>query len=172
MAILLAAAVLGVAQVDSHSAGPSPESEIPEPPGSGTVVASEVLCVWVPETLAKLAAQQSRSPVAPTHADLRRSLEDLDQRGLWYAVTIRGRQANGAHSDMSFIRHPYDEPQHFQEVLLVLARAGGTSGCDDAGCFSTAAVHMVSDELSRQGPSWLIARLSRPGGMDVESGER
>lgn len=168
MAILLTAAVVGLAEVDSLSAGRGPESEPPEPPGSGTVIDAEVLQVWIPETFAKVATRQPRSHVIRAHEDLRRSLDDLDERGLWYAVTIRGQQVNGAYVDMSFIRHPYDDPQHFQEAMLVLARASGTPGCEDAGCFSTASVRVISDELSRQGPAWLIARLSRPGGFNFE----
>jgi hypothetical protein len=164
MVALLFAVAIGMSQGHSRSAGPDPDSEAPEAPGSGTIVASEVIHLRIPETLAKIATQQGRSPGIRVHADLRRALERLDQRGLWYSVTIGARQANGAQSEMTFIRHPYDEPQHFPEVMRVLARARAARG--EAVWFPDASVDMISDELDRQGPSWLIARLSRPGRVE------
>ena len=171
MAILLAIAMIGISQADSRSAGPVSGYEAPEPAGAGTMIASEVRLIRIPEALAKLAARQARSHDLRVHDDLRRSLEAADQRGLWYAVTIRGHQANGVQRDLSFIRHPHDEPEHFEELAPILARAAGGRGCVGAGRFSNASVQVISDDLIRRGPAWLIARLSRPRRAEVEAGE-
>ena len=171
MAILLGIVVIGMSQVDSRSAGPESEYVAPEPVGAGTIVVSEVRHIRIPQALAKLAARQARSHELRVHDDLRRSLEAADQRGLWYAVTIRGQQANGIQRDLGFIRHPYVEPEHFEELGLILARAAGGRGCIEAGRFSNASVRVISDDLVGQGPSWLIAQLSRPAGAEVEAGE-
>lgn len=170
--VMIAATVFGLARVGPQPDGPEAAADRIDPPGSGIVVASEVVRLRIPETLAKLAAALSRRRVIRSHEDLRRSLEDLDQWGFWYAATFRSIQVNGVSLEMSFIRRPYDEPQHFPEFLRVMAWADGAAVSDDATGVSAAAVEVIPDELARRGPSWLIDCLSRPAGVGVGSDGR
>ena len=162
--VLIGAAAFGLARVGPRPDGPDAAAERIDLPGSGIIVASEVIRLRIPETLAKLAAAPPRRLAIRSHEDLRRSLERLDQRGLWYAVSVRSIQVDGGRVEMTFVRRPYDEPQHFPELLRILARAGGAAGAEDAIEFSDTAVEVIPDKWARRGPSWPIERLGRPAG--------
>ena len=45
------ATVIGLTQLDALTPRPSPEPELSDPPGSGLIVRSEVIHLWLPETL-------------------------------------------------------------------------------------------------------------------------
>jgi hypothetical protein len=96
-------------------------------------------------------------------------LERRGQTDLWYALTTRGRQVNGAIADITVIRHPHRDSEHFQEFLEVLATAAGDPPHDPTLDYSGAEVHILPRELSDREPrevvEELISRLSpRPDG--------
>jgi len=90
-------------------------------------------------------------------------LLDLDhQDDLWYALSIRGHQANGGFADITFIRRPYTDSECFPELLNVLAMAAGNPPdypTVDFLNFSTASVHVMPTDLWKRGPREAIADL-------------
>jgi hypothetical protein len=145
MAILLVTAVAALTTANSHLPRPDQDDEAEELPGAGIIVRSEVVHLQIPETLWELACLQSQAQVVSDHNDLRLFLEQRHQTDLWYAVTTRGHQVNGGHSDITFVRHPYDDPLHFQEVLDILARAIGRTDGDTTSEYFGASVSIISN---------------------------
>ena len=162
MAILLGTGMSGLAWIDSDSNRPAQVSggvELPISPG--VVVRSEIIHLWLPESLQELASLQSKSPIVRDYKDLRRFLEHRQWQSLRYAVTIRGHQVNGDHSDTTFIRRPYEDARCFQELLNVLADAGSPTVRDTAAAFPAASVHIISEVLLTRDPSEILTELDR-----------
>ena len=128
-------------------------------PGSGIIVRSELLRLWLPQTLTELAKRQSQFRVVRTHEELQRFLELQDRKDLWYALTMRGHQVNGDFVDITFIRWPYDDPLHFPELLEILATAAGNPPRDPDADFSTASVHIIANDSLNREPREVIAEL-------------
>jgi hypothetical protein len=159
MVFLLVAPVIGFTWLDSRASRPSQVLEPDDKPGSGVTVRAEVLQLWLPETLIELAGHRPESLVPQTHHELQSSLERRRQEKLWYALTTRGYQVNGGIADITFIRHPYWAPQHFQEFLDVLATVAGNPPRYPALHYSGAEVHILSGELSEREPSAVVEEL-------------
>jgi len=159
MVFVLVAPVIGLTWLDSCARRPSRLLEPDDNPGSGVTVREEVLQLWLPETLIDLAGQHSESSVAPTHQELRTSLERRGQEKLWYALTTRSYQVNGGIADITFIRHPYRDPEHFQEFLDVLATAAGNPPRYPTLQYSGSEVHILPGELSEREPSEVVEEL-------------
>ena len=125
MMIVFAAGVIGLACLSFHVTRQDQELEPASRSGSGIIVRSEPIHLWLPRTLTELAQRQSQSRVVRTHEELRRFLEREGREDLWYAMTERGHQVNGGFVDITVIRRPYDDAAHFAELLAVLATAAG-----------------------------------------------
>jgi len=119
---------------------PAHEDETEEVPGAGIIVRSEVIQLRIPAVFRELARIQFQDQILRGHNDLRSFLERRRLQDLCYSLTTRGHQVNGGHSDITFVRHPYAEPHHFQEVLDILARTIGRTDRDTTADFSTASV--------------------------------
>ncbi len=104
---------------------PGREGESEDRPGSGMTVHSQVLHIWLPEPLADMAQGKFPPGVAQSHHELRQALERKGHQDLWYAYAVRLLQDNGATTEILFIRHPYSEPERFQDFLDILATAAG-----------------------------------------------
>jgi len=162
MGTLVVAALMGLAGLSSRVVQPDRQDEENDRPGGGIVVRSEVLRLWLPEPLIVLAKRQSRAPVLRDHGELQRFLELDHQEDLWFALTIRGHQANGGFADITFIRRPYADSEYFPELLNVLAVAAGNPPdypTVDLLDFSTASVHVIPTELCNHDPREAIADL-------------
>jgi hypothetical protein len=72
-----------LAALTSGEARPERQDEDNDRPGGGIVVRTEVLRLWLPEPLSKLAKRQSRTPVPRDHGELQRILELDHQEDLW-----------------------------------------------------------------------------------------
>jgi len=163
MVFVLVAPVIGLTWLNSCASRPSRLLEPDDKPGSGITVRAEVLHLWLPETLIDLAGHQAEYSVPQTHHELQTSLERRGQEKLWYALTTRGYQVNGGITDITFIRHPYRDPEHFQEFLDVLATVAGNPPRYPTLHYSGAEVHIPPGELSEREPSEVVAELlSRP----------
>jgi hypothetical protein len=159
MKVALAAAVIGLARLASGTTQPDQQLDCSDRPGEGTIVSSEILRLWSPGTLTNLVRRQARSPVVRDHGCLRRWLESQDEKDLWYALTVRGHQVNGDFADITFIRRPYEEHQHFPEFLAVLATVAGNPPHQPTADFSTASVQILPEEISRRDPPEIIREL-------------
>ena len=144
--------------------------------GAGIIVRSRVLRVWLPKALTELARRQFQSLLAiRTHDELRQFLEGVDQKEFWYALTVRSDQVNGAIEDLTLIRWPYTDPEHFGEFAAVLALADGNLPADQTVDFSTATVHFLAEDLTKRAharswPSCWVTRVQgRQGHVPVES---
>jgi hypothetical protein len=149
-AVVIPAAAIGLSHLASLAPRPVTEHKIDNRGGAGFTVHSQVIHVWLPEPLVKLAKRETRSLVVHSHQELRKTLERKGDQGLWYALTIRGNQVNGDFADITFIRQPYCEPQNLQEFLDVLATAAARPPRSSAVDYSTAKVHVTPKRMSRQ----------------------
>lgn len=154
------AAVIAWLSIGSTRSAPKPDTDVASG-GAGIIVRSEVTHLWLPETLRALASLQSSSSPVRNHEDLRQFLEQRQRLTLQYAMTVRGHQVNGRHSDITFIRRPYEDPRCFQELLDILAIADGKPGRVTALDFTVASVHVIADERLSREPSEIIAELER-----------
>jgi hypothetical protein len=128
-------------------------------PGSGVVARSEVRHLWLPETLKDFAEHRSRSPAGRTHSELRAFLERRGKTDLWYAISARGHQVNGGFADITFIRRPYGDAQHFQEFLDILTTAAGDPPRYSTASYTGALVHILPRELSDREPREVVNEL-------------
>jgi hypothetical protein len=118
-----------------------------------------VLHLWLPKPLIELANRQVQPRVVRTHEDLRRFLELQDQEDLWYALTMRAHQVDRAVSEVTYIRRPYREPEHFPELRAVLARVAGAPPRNPTENFSTASVSILAGESLKGKPRDVISKL-------------
>lgn len=161
--ILVAAAMLAVAWFQCDRLQPPRKLNPDEIPGSGSVVQTEVVHVWMPEALRQLAGPPTEGRDARDHVDIRRLLEQRHQEHLRYAVTLRGHQVNGRHSDVTFVRRPYEDARILPEFLDTLKFVSGARNRDTGTDFSGASVHIVSEELLLREPAEIAAELQRTG---------
>jgi hypothetical protein len=159
MGIVVAAILIGLNCITFPSARPGQQDEEDSGPGEGIIVRSEVLQVFLPQSLVVLAKGQSRSPALRDHGELRRYLKLEHQEDVWYALTIRGHQANGHLADITFIRRPYADSQNFPELLALLATAAGNPPHDVAADYSTASVQLMPAGSCKRDPRRVIAEL-------------
>jgi hypothetical protein len=149
------------------------EQELNGPPGAGVIVRSQVIHLWLPEILVDPTRTECPALVGQTHQELKKALECREQQNLWYAITVRGYQVNHLAGDISFIRYPYREPEHFQELTDVLATAAGSPPRHPSADYSAAVVNIMPAGLSRR--EWLEAmqpssllRRAAPDGLEPE----
>jgi hypothetical protein len=160
---VILASGIGLTLLDSHVIRPGRRLEPAYHPGSGVSVRAEVLHLWLPVALIDLARRESRSSLAQADQELRISLERRGQQNQWYALTTRFHQANGGVAEITFIRRPYREPQHFREFLDVLARAAPIPPRDPTLNYYRAELHILPRELTEREPREVIDELlSKP----------
>ncbi len=144
------AAGYGLMEFNASAPGPSGARANNVPPGSGVVVHSELIQLWLPETLLVLARDAFPRPVAETTEELKSALGRGGQENLWYAMTIRGHQANHGASDISFIRFPCRESEHLRELNEVLATVSRSSLDPTSQDDPAAIVRIIPEGMSQQ----------------------
>ena len=144
--VVLLALAIELTQLDLKAGLPSQGLETACGAGSGVIVRSVMLHVWVPESSLSLLSQSGLSN-RPTYQELQTALERRGQQDLWYAFSTRGEQVNRGLTDISFIRYPYRDPSILGEFLDVLATAAGNAPLDPAEYYTGAAVHVLPDDL-------------------------
>jgi hypothetical protein len=165
MVAMIVATAIGLTWLDVRALWPGQGVGPEDLPGSGVIVRTEVLHLWLQESLMEPAGPQPESSVARTHRELRAILECRGQEGLWYALTSRGHQVDGGSADITLIRHPYGDAEHFREFLDVLATAAGHPTPYHAG----AQVHFVAGDLSGREPREVIEESLSPPSLPRES---
>jgi hypothetical protein len=156
---LIVAVAMAFTRLDSRVIRPGRAVEAEEEPGSGVVVSDEVVHLWFPEALLDEARSQPISAVARSHAEVRSLPEPLGREKLWYALTVRCHQRNGRYASVTYVRHPYGNPEHFSEFLEALATAAGHPPIDPTPRFSKTEVHIIPGDLSERKPSEVIEEL-------------
>jgi hypothetical protein len=146
---------IGLLQFGALAPRLSGAPEFSGPPGSGVIIRSEVIHLWVPETLVDPALHELPALVARTHQELKQTLKRRGQENLWYAITVRGHQANHGATDISFIRYPYRDPESLEELMDVLAAVAGRRPRDSSADYSAAVVHITPAAMSQR--EWLEA---------------
>jgi hypothetical protein len=154
-----AAGALGLTRFASHVGGQDQDLASSDQPGGGIIIRSEVLRVWLPPALLELAKREPPVGTIRNHEAFRRFLEIRRQEKVWYAIAVRGYQANGDIVDMPFVRRPYGEPRQFPELLEMLAIATVNSSGDPMDKPSTTLVSPVPERLLRRDPLDAIAEL-------------
>jgi hypothetical protein len=173
MALVLAASAFGLGRLACQAPSLDPAAESHNHSGAGTVVFTEVLHLWLPDKLAGLAKHQFSQQVRSC-SDLPRVLELQFDEEVWYVLTARCHQINGGFADISVIRRPCRDPQHFLELLSVLATAAGNPPRTLASDFSAASVHIFPDEFLKREPrdvvSALLGQIPTPSGSPSFAG--
>ena len=159
--ILLVTAMAGLAWSSSNRYRPAQELNAGNVMGAGTIVGSEMIHIWLPETLRELAGSRSPLEVGRNHEELRRFLERGQQEHVKYAVTLRMHLINGDHADITFVRQPYADPRYTREFLDILAIAGGRRSCGTAADCCETPVHTVPNGLLSREPSDMLAGLRK-----------
>jgi hypothetical protein len=147
--VLVTTAIV-LTQFDAATPRPSAAREFTDPPSSGLIVRSEIIRLWVPETLVDPAGHESRAPVARTHPELKTVLEHRRQENLWYAITFRAQLADHRTEESSFIRYPYRQPESFAEFMDVLTAVAGSPPRHPCTDYSAAVVHIMPAGLSQR----------------------
>ena len=159
--VLFGVIAVGAIELSRQASRPSRmvrEHEGENRPGGGIIVRHQVLELWMPGPLLQLSGQRSESASPQNHSELRRLLGVQGFENLWYAFTVRGHQVNGDFADITFIRHPYREPEVFQEFLNLLATAAGNSPCNPGMDYTKAVVHIMSWQISQREPLEVIQK--------------
>jgi hypothetical protein len=171
--IVFVATAFGLMRWSAVVPQPSAPPEFSDTPGSGLIVRSEVVHLWLPETLADLARTETRAIEARTHQELKKALERRGLEKLWYAITVRGHQVNHERSDISFIRYPYRQPESLQELLDILAIVVGSPPREPSADYSAAKVSIIPAGMSRR--EWLdamqpssVLRRAAPDGLEPQ----
>lgn len=156
MLALIGALAIGSTWLDATTTRPKGPVETDDCPGSGVIVDTEVVYLWLPNTVMELAASRQKPWSARTRQEWRLSLTGQERQSLWYATTVRCYQADGKSVDNTFIRRPYPtDAQNFAEFADVLAAAAGNPPARYAG----AEVRVVSGDLSPQQARSVVALL-------------
>jgi hypothetical protein len=145
--VLVTTAIV-LTQFDAATPRPSAATEFSDPPGSGLIVRSEVIGLWVPETLVDPAGHESPALVARTHPELKTILENRGQENLWYAITFRAQLADHRAEESSFIRYPYRQPEYLAEFMDVLTAVEGSPPRHPCADYSAAVVHVIPAGIS------------------------
>jgi hypothetical protein len=153
--VIFVTVVIGLTHFNALVPEPSAALEFSDAPGSGVIVRSEVIHLWLPEILVDPARHEFSALVARTHQELKKAIERQGQENLWYAITVRGHQANHVAADISFIRYPYREPENLQELMDILAIVAGSPPRSPSADYSAAIVHIMPAGMSQRG--WLEA---------------
>jgi hypothetical protein len=157
---MLGGASIGFAWLGVLSTAPSRLLKPDDEPGSGVIARTEIVSLWLPEPLIDLAAVVSPSSAPRTHLELRAILERRGQTEVWYALTARGHQIDGGAADITLIRRPYHDAEHFEELLNILAAADGQTTSSSTR-YAGAELHIVPTALAAREPRKAIEALSR-----------
>ncbi len=149
MAIVFATGVIGLARLSGHVSHQAAKPDLANLPDAGLIVRTEVLHLWLPQTLFERAKCQS----------MQQLLAFPEQDDMWYAVTNRLHQVDGGFVDLTLIRRPYNDPSHFEELLQILATVAGNPPHTPDTDYSKAEVHRIPQELLKRDPRKLMAEL-------------
>jgi hypothetical protein len=153
--VVLVTMVIGLTHFNTVVPQPGAASELSDAPGSGVIVRSEVIRLWLPESLADLAQSEPPALVARNYQELMKAVERRGQEDLSYAITVRAYLANDRSDDMSFIRHPYRQLDHLQELTDIVATVAGIPPRHPSADYSAAVVHIMPARMSQR--EWLQA---------------
>jgi hypothetical protein len=161
MLMMIVSGVIGLHRFSLQVTGRAQPADPTNLPDAGLIVRSELIHVWLPETLSGFATRQSRPKAFRTHDELRNYLERQDNEKLWYALKFRTHQVDGGVLDVTFIRWPYDDAIHFNELLDVLATAAGNPPEDADPDYSRATVQVIDPSSLNSDAREAIAELLR-----------
>jgi hypothetical protein len=172
VATAVIAPVVALMWAAPHAAAPAPD----EPPGSGIVVRTEVIAIWIPSALRDLARHQAGPRVDCSPQEVQTYLERNGWREACYALAYRGHQVNGQSSEITQIRWLDETADHLEELQAVIATAAGRPPRVGGRDYSHAMVEVIPDRLraveSREAIIRLMTELvvggkgSPPGGLD------
>jgi hypothetical protein len=125
------AIAIGLAWPKFQATQPAGEPELDEPPNSGLIVRTELLCVCIPQALIDLARRDREAHVSSTYDDWKSTLARHGHQNVCYGLVVRTHQKNGRVVDLTFVRYPHRDPEKFQELLDLLAIADGRPPAGD-----------------------------------------
>jgi hypothetical protein len=161
MMIVVAAGIVGLCRFAFHVNLHDQKLAMADQACAGTIVRSEVLHVWLPPTFIEFAQHQPSSGAPRTHKAFKRVLALRGWEALWYAITTRAYMANGDFIDLPFVRQPFSEPGLFPEILEILAVITEDSCAEATNKFSSASVHVLTEESMKREIRDVMAELQR-----------
>jgi hypothetical protein len=147
------APVLGLIWAGLPTAVPAPDALA----GSGIIVKSEVIVIWMPRALHDLARHRAGPPVDRCPEELQTYLGPNHWRTGWYALRYRCHQVNGESTEITQIRRLSEAADHLDELEDVMAAAAGSPPRYEA--FSHARVKSIPDTLQAVDPREAITEL-------------
>ena len=153
--IMLMTTAIGLTHFNAVALRPGAESDFIDPPNSGLIISSEVVRLWLPETLVDPAEHEFPAQVGRTRHELKAILEPRGQENLWYAITVRSHMANHRAEEISFIRYPYRQPEYLPELMDILSAVAGSPPRHPSTDYSAASVHILPPGMSQR--EWLEA---------------
>jgi hypothetical protein len=157
--IVFVAGATSLASFAFHIGGQDQEFANADGTNSRVFIHMEVRRVWLPRALADLATHEAPPGAFLTHNDLARHLKLRGQEKVWYAVIVRGHDAEGGFVDIPIVRRPYNEPDLFRELLKILAIATGKPTDEPNNWLATASIGLVPDRLLERDPRDAVAEL-------------
>jgi hypothetical protein len=154
MAVVFAS-LMSLMWVGNHAGAPDPDS----PAGSGIVVHTEIVAVWLPRALLDQARERCGLPVVRSPDELRTCLEQDGWPDPWYALTCRHYQVNGQCSEMTQIRWLIQTADHLDEFQAVMATAARRPPRFEGSDISHPRIEVIPDALQAVEPPEAIRRL-------------
>ena len=103
---LLVGAAIGFTALAFKPGRPNAEADPIDAPGSGITTGIEVTDIWLPAKLSELASRRPANANTISEAAWHQFLERKEADGLWYAVTLQLRHADGRTSEITNIVNP------------------------------------------------------------------
>jgi hypothetical protein len=121
LAVAIAIAVIVLSDLGEGTPAERPDDEpATAAPGSGIIIRSEIVGLWLPALMSDLLERGASSASFESHEALKQFLAACGRTELWYSTTVRSHRADGGTFDCSFVRVPYLEPDSFPEFLSIL----------------------------------------------------
>jgi hypothetical protein len=152
---LLIGTIIGLTTLAKRAPGPGDAKDA----GAGINIRAELVDVWLPETLHRLAARDSKIPMPKSHEALRLRLNEEKTEETWYALTRLHFQQNGRVEEIRTIRYPCRSEADFESFLEVVdtIRKSPPSQADSSD--SMPEVHVIREDRLRLGPLEAVRNL-------------
>ena len=159
IAALLIVAAIGLASLASRAPGPTSGAESARPPGSGIVVRTELVDVWVPKALDKLLQDHSNNSMPVPDEIVRLAQKQNRDIDLWYAVTAHHHQVDGGETEITTIHYPLHSAREYSSLRKLFDSISAESASRPNSSMPAPRLHVIPDELLKLPPRDAIAEL-------------
>jgi hypothetical protein len=120
--------------------------------------------LWLPADVDDLADHLRRNPKCQTFEEFQRYLNDQGRKHLWYAAVVRWCYSDGRFEEATYVRHPFDWPENFDEFRSLIMSGEVESSYGLPPGQSPRSVHLVGADQEGRPPTEVIADTPGVGG--------